>query len=63
MTYELVGPDGEIKVTSSMPYLGYNLEILRDMEKAGYKLQIDGRRAKFPTEAQWRSACQQEKRD
>ena len=56
MTYELIGIDGEIKVTSSIPYLGYSPEILRDMEKAGYKLQIDGRRAKFPTAAEIRTS-------
>ena len=37
-------------------YLGYDLDTLRSMEKAGYRLTIDGRRAKLPTQAELTSA-------
>lgn len=42
--------------TSDIPYLGYSADTLRQMDKAGYKLLIDGRRAKLPTEAELKAA-------
>ena len=50
MKYTIQGSQGG--ATSEIPYLGYDLDTLRSMEKAGYRLIIDGRRAKLPTQAE-----------
>ena len=50
MKYTIQGPQGG--ATSEIPYLGYDLETLHSMEQAGYRLTIDGRRAKLPTQAE-----------
>lgn len=55
MKYTIHGPNG-VGATSDIPYLRYDLATLRSMDKAGYKLLIDGRRAKLPTEAELRAA-------
>ena len=55
MKYTIQGPDGS-GCTSNIPYLGYSLASLRQMDKAGYRLLIDGRRAKLPTEAELKAA-------
>lgn len=47
MIYEIVAPDGSVKATSSIPYLGYSLSLIRQMEKDGYRLLVDGRKAKI----------------
>lgn len=54
MKYTIQGPQGG--ATSEIPYLGYDLDTLRSMEKAGYRLTIDGRRAKLPTQAELTAA-------
>lgn len=54
MQYTIQGPQGG--ATSEIPYLGYDLDALRSMEKAGYRLTIDGRRAKLPTQAELTAA-------
>lgn len=46
MAYEIVAPDGSVKATSSIPYLGYDLPLIRQMEKDGYRLLVDGQKAK-----------------
>lgn len=46
MTYEIVAPDGSVKASSSIPYLGYSLPLIRQMEKDGYRLLVEGRKAK-----------------
>lgn len=60
MKYTIQGPQGG--ATSEIPYLGYDLDTLRSMEKAGYKLSIDGRRAKLPTQAEITTAQQSYKK-
>lgn len=47
MTYKIVAPDGSVKATSSIPYLGYSLPLIRQMEKDGYRLLVDGRKTKL----------------
>ena len=54
MKYTIQGPQGG--ATSEIPYLDYDLDTLRSMEKAGYRLTIDGRRAKLPTQAELTAA-------
>ena len=56
MTYGIAYRDGTVVCCSSQPYLGYTLDVLKDMEKAGYLLLIDGKRAKFPTATQLKEA-------
>lgn len=54
MMYGIAYKKGPTVCQSSLPYLGYSLDILKDMEKAGYVLLIDGRQAKYPTAAQYK---------
>lgn len=54
MKYTIQGPQGG--ATSEIPYLGYDLDTLRSMEKAGYRLTIDDRRAKLPNQAELTAA-------
>lgn len=56
MICEIAYRDGTVVCRSSLPYLGYSLTVLKDMEQAGYVLLIDGKRTKFPTAAQFREA-------
>lgn len=52
--YGIAYKDGTTVCKSSLPYLGYSLEVLKDIEKVGYVLLIDGKRTKFPTAAQYK---------
>lgn len=52
--YAITRRDGTVVCCSSLPYLGYSLELLKDMEQAGYLLLVDGRKTKYPTAAQWK---------
>lgn len=54
MMYGIAYKDGTTVCQSSLPYLGYSLDVLKDMEKAGYILLIDDKRTKFPTAAQYK---------
>lgn len=56
MTYGIAYKDGTTVCQSPLPYLGYSLNVLKNLEKAGYVLLIDGKRAKFPTAAQYKEA-------
>lgn len=59
MKYTIEGSGGA-GAASDVPYLGYSVSTLRQMDKAGYKLLIDGRRAKLPTETELRAAQSKE---
>lgn len=52
--YAIAHRDGTVVCRSSLPFLGYQLELLKDMEQAGYLLLVDGRKIKYPTVAQWK---------
>lgn len=54
MTYGIAYRDGTTVCRSSLPYLGYSLDVLKDMEKAGYVLLVDDKRVKFPTASQYK---------
>lgn len=54
MSYAIAHKDGTVVCRSSLPYLGYPLSILKGMEHAGYVLLVNGKRAKFPTAAQFK---------
>lgn len=54
MMYGIAYKDGTTVCRSSLPYLGYPFDVLKDMEKAGYILLIDGKGTKFPTAAQYK---------
>lgn len=56
MIFEIAHRDGTVVCRSSLPFLGYGWETLKDMDQAGYLLLTDGRKAKFPTLAQWKEA-------
>ena len=56
MIHKITNRDGTVVCQSTLPYLGYSLPVLKDMEKAGYILLIDGKRAKFPTASQHKEA-------
>ncbi len=49
MTYEIVAPDGSVKAASNIPNLGYSPSLIRQMEKDGYRLLVDGKPAKKAT--------------
>lgn len=52
MLYSVIDPQGNA-CNSHVPYGGYSYETLQDMAANGYKLQIDGKAAKFPTKAEY----------
>ena len=54
MIYAIAHRDGTVACRSGIPYLGYSLPILKDMEQAGYLLLLDGKRTKLPAAAQLR---------
>lgn len=56
MIFEILHRDGTVVCCSSLPFLGYRWETLKDMEQAGYLLLTDGHRTKYPTLAQWKEA-------
>lgn len=56
MVYTILDPDGAVKCHSGIPYAGYSYETLQSMATMGYSLQIDGKKAKFPTKAEWQAA-------
>lgn len=55
MIYVIKNENGD-QLTSHLPYGDYSYHILKDMEANGFKLYIDGKRAKFPTMAEWEKA-------
>lgn len=55
MIYTVIDPQGNT-CNSSAPYCGYSYETLQDMAANGFKLQIDGKTAKFPTKAELANA-------
>lgn len=52
--YAITHRDGTTVCHSSIPFCGYGIATLKDMEQAGYLLLVDGRKAKYPTAAQWK---------
>ena len=56
MIYGIAYKDGTVVCQSTLPYLGYSFSTLKEMERAGYILLIDGKKAKFPTAAQIKEA-------
>lgn len=56
MVYTIVDPDGTAKCHSGIPYAGYSYDTLQQMATNGYSLLIDGKKAKFPTKAEWQAA-------
>lgn len=56
MIYGIACSDGTKLCQSSLPYLSYSLDVLKDLEKAGYILLIDGKRTRFPSAAQHKAA-------
>lgn len=56
MVYTIVDPDGAVKCHSGIPYCGYSYDTLQSMATNGYSLQIDGKKAKFPTKQELANA-------
>lgn len=54
MMYGIAYRDGTVVCQSTVSYLGYPFDVLKDMERAGYVLLIDGKRTKFPTVSQYK---------
>lgn len=52
--YAIARRDGTVVCSSSLPFCGYGLDTLKDMEQAGYLLLVNGRRTKFPNSMQWK---------
>ena len=57
MKYEVVGGEGGTE--SEIPFCGYDPATLRQMDRAGYKLSIDGKRGKIPTDAEYQAAMRE----
>lgn len=55
MVYTVTDPNGH-ECHSSVPYCGYSYDTLQSMAAIGCTLQIDGKKAKFPTKAEWQAA-------
>lgn len=47
MVFEIRSVSGELKLTSSLPDGGYGKETLRQIEKDGYQIFVDGKRKKY----------------
>lgn len=56
MVYSILNSNGVAVCRSCLPYLGYSLSTLREMERAGYTLTVDGKKAKFPNSALFKEA-------
>ena len=58
--YRVQNAEG-ISCTSQAPYLGYGMSTLKSLASAGYKLYVNGKAVKFPTEAELKAAQGEEK--
>ena len=53
--YMVKNADGD-GCESHAPFLGYKISTLKSLASAGYKLYINGKSTKLPTEAEWMAA-------
>ena len=63
MVYTILDADGAVKCHSSIPFAGYSYEILQQMATNGYSMQVNGKKAKFPTKAEWQETTTEFKKN